>query len=160
MIAEFDRRLEDLSRQHRRNFEIAKQEISAFIEQQNRAASSYGDEYLGLLRIFYDHIPEICEQIKEEIDQENKPGSHLSIHFRRFSEIGSDSKINPFRSDEEGLAPMLQVLYRPGVIRWIESKVGVDIRHLRLTSQANLLRFLAGSNEEQFQKLQKVSLSC
>lgn len=154
-IAPFYHREQELREFHEASINEANSELGGAIEEANERTSNFSSEYLSLLDAVGDNLPGLLQAVSSQIDSKLDVGTLQTISFSRFSKITSDSRIYPFLNRDEDIG-MLQTLYRPAIIREIEDNLGIDIRSMNLSSQISFIRFLAGTNWEQFERVGSV----
>lgn len=79
------------------------------------------------------------------------------LHCVSYRETPQDPTLNPFNQDaDRDLALLLQNLHRPSLRERIESDLHINLVEIPLRAQIHFLRFLAGQDQQGFERLRKV----
>lgn len=114
------------------------------------------DLYSRLSAELEERIPELCTTLIEKCHEiEEEPAQ--TVYLKRIEAVDLDKNVNPWGDRSEELA-FLRFLWMPGVIRKINIELGgeIDITQLNVSSQVQLLRFLASAPDETFDHLKSV----
>lgn len=78
------------------------------------------------------------------------------LNFLRVQQLSGDPKINPFETRHE-LTSLVQILFRPKIRNEIERRLGnIDLCEISFAAQVNLVKFLAETDTEHFERLSRV----
>lgn len=144
---------------HQQNLDQAKAEVACLVQEYEDEWPPLASTFGKLARLLASDPGQLQQNILAYLDDVEKEYTAKlpEVEFVPYHQLATDRRVHPFSGQPlRDLPYLMQELHRPLMVAKISQDLGMELTSLNLSSQVHMLQFMAGENQEMFDRIRGV----